>query len=290
MYEQFIDRAFRGESPQLIALVDALISRYQAEGFRLTVRQVYYQLVSRDVIPNTARAYKNLVKLLTQARLAGLIDWDGIEDRTREIVVRHTWDSPSEFLRDAARSYHVDLWQDQAERPEVWVEKDALAGVFEPICHEWDVPLLSCRGYSSISALYEAAQRAGQRAKAGQSTLVLHFGDHDPSGLDMTRDIEARLFQLNRGRAVRVERIALNPDQIEHYGPPPNPAKTTDSRYEDYRHQHGDESWELDALEPRVLQRLAAESIESTVTDASMLEERRREEHEVQGRLAELRV
>jgi len=154
-----------------------------------------------------------------------------------------------------ARQFRIDKWATQPRRIEVWIEKDALVGVIEGVCTELDVPYFSCRGYTSQSEMWVGAQRlAAHWRKAKQNPLILHFGDHDPSGIDMTRDIQARLQEFSFGTAghpLELRRLALNMDQVELYGPPPNPAKLTDSRCEAYMEEHGNESWELDALEPR---------------------------------------
>lgn len=162
-------------------------------------------------------------------------------------------------MRSAASSFSIDKWADQDYRPEVWIEKDALVGVIEDVCTALDINYFSCRGYTSQSEMWAAGQRLQRYDGAGQLPVVINLGDHDPSGIDMTRDIEDRL-ELFTGHA-EVARIALNMAQIETYNPPPNPAKLTDSRAEGYVARYGPSSWELDALEPTVI----AETIERTI-------------------------
>ncbi|MBA7684473.1 hypothetical protein ES703_92869 [subsurface metagenome] len=228
-----------------------IIQEYQAQGYSLTLRQLYYQFVARGLIPNTERDYKRMGNIISDARRAGMIDWDAIEDRTRFIRTIASWDDPREILDSARDSYHRDLWKTQDKRFEVWIEKDALIGVIEPICKELDLPHFSCRGYVSDSEMWQAAMRLLRHVRNGQDVIVLHLGDHDPSGIDMTRDITDRLnlFSFFKG-GIEVRRIALTMEQIEEVNPPPNPAKVTDSRYEKYSAEFGEESWELDALEP----------------------------------------
>jgi hypothetical protein len=151
----------------------------------------------------------------------------------------------------------------QDSRVEVWIEKEALAGVFARICDQYDVAFFCCRGYPSISEMYVSAQRLND---VDQTTHILHFGDHDPSGIDMTRDIEDRLATLGC-MDFTVTRVALNMDQVEQYDPPPNPAKATDARFEDYQRKFGDKCWELDALEPSVLADLCKEHIAEHIND-----------------------
>jgi hypothetical protein len=140
-----------------------------------------------------------------------------------------------------------------------WVEKDALVGVISNVCNRLDVPYFACRGYTSQSEMWAAAQRLMRYRELGQTPVILHLGDHDPSGIDMTRDIIDRLELFSGG--IEVERLALNWDQIEEHNPPPNPAKLTDSRAEAYVAQYGLESWELDALDPATIAGLVEDAV-----------------------------
>lgn len=248
----------------VIKRVNEIVEEYRAQGFTLTLRQVYYQFVSRGWIDNKMKEYKRLGVIIGDGRMAGEIDWTALEDRTREMGGNSHWNSPQDIINSCAHSYKIDKWQDQKYRPEVWVEKDALEGVIGTVCRRLDIPFFSCRGYASLTSIWDSAQRLRKFLEAGQEPVILHMGDHDPSGLDMTRDINERLNtflaqdRYDRGvtknaGTIIVKRIALNMDQVKRYNPPPNPAKTTDMRYAKYEKEFGDESWELDALEPSVL-------------------------------------
>lgn len=261
MREFFQEFNFHGKSLMMIEQANAIISEYQAEGLTLTLRQLYYQFVSRDLLPNNQRSYDNLGRTISNARIAGLVDWEAIEDRTRFLRGRTNWESPAHMIRSRARSYSIDMWSNQTTRLEVWIEKDALVGVIERVCWDNDVNYFACRGYVSQSELYEAGKRIARYREEGQETVVIHMGDHDPSGIDMTRDNQERLCMFS-GDFVEVRRIALNFDQVKQYAPPPNPAKMTDSRVGSYISNFGHSSWELDALEPRVLQALAQDTID----------------------------
>jgi hypothetical protein len=247
----YVARKFATATLAVIKQANDIISEYVAQGYDLTLRQLYYQFVSRDFLANRQSEYKRLGSVINDARLAGLIDWDHITDRTRELRSLSHWDNPAEIVDAIAKQFRVDKWAEQPYRVEVWIEKDALVGVFERVCRELDLGLFSCRGYTSQSEMWAAAQRLRSYAKAKQKVVVLHFGDHDPSGIDMSRDIADRLTLF--GAAVDVRRLALTMAQVRQYGPPPNPAKETDSRFAGYLEEYGSESWELDALEPDVL-------------------------------------
>lgn len=259
----YMEQAFSAETRRIIAKANEIIADYASQGYDLTLRQLYYQLVARDLIPNQEKSYKRLGTIINDARLCGEIDWNAIVDRTRFVRGVNTWEHPREILDACGRSFTVDKWEGQPKRVEVWVEKDALVGVFGRVCGEWQLPLFSCRGYRSQSEMWASAQRLASIIRGGQEVDILHFGDHDPSGLDMSRDIQDRLLLF--GAEVVFHRIALNMDQVEEHQPPPNPAKVTDSRYEHYRDTFGEESWELDALPPQTLSALVTDFVRANV-------------------------
>lgn len=274
----YIEKNFTKKTLTTINAAMGIIEEYREQGFSLTLRQLYYQFVARDLIPNKQREYNRLGTIINDARLAGYIDWNAIEDRTRSLRSLSHWEHPSEIIRGSANQYRINMWKDQEHHVEVWIEKDALVGVIEQVCREWDVPYFSCRGYVSQSEMWSAATRLGQAYYVDdRKPVVIHLGDHDPSGIDMTRDINARLNELATEPEYRdyvhvdwetvidVKRIALNMEQIRALSPPPNPAKVTDSRYEGYRDIHGEQSWELDALEPRYLSNLIRETIQQYI-------------------------
>jgi hypothetical protein len=211
------------------------------------------------------------------ARQAGLIDWDAIEDRTRNLQSFDAWSDPGEFLTTVADSYREDPWTNQAYRPEVWIEKDALLGVIEGVCGRWRVPYFACRGNNSQSEQYAAGKRFAEHVDLGFIPIVLHLGDHDPNGLDMTRDNRDRLGMF-AGIEIEVRRLALNIDQVRQYRPPPNFAKETDTRFAAYEREFGSQCWELDALDPDVISGLVDREIRSLVDmeiwNASMARER----------------
>lgn len=248
---EYLEKNFQPSTLRLIEQANDIVAEFDGKGFDLTLRQLYYQMVSRDIIENTQRSYKRLGSILNDARLAGLMDWDAIEDRTRNLQTLTHWESVPQIVSAMSRNFRYDKWATQGFRPEVWVEKDALAGVVARACDALDVPYFACRGYTSQSEMWRAAMRLEGYLDNDQIPIIFHLGDHDPSGVDMTRDIIDRLEMFMGG--VEVERLALNWNQIEQYTPPPNPAKITDSRSSAYITQFGRSSWELDALEPQVI-------------------------------------
>lgn len=259
MKESFVEKRFNSSSIIIIDQANKIIEEYSKQGYSLTLRQLYYQFVSRDLIPNTQKSYRRLGSIINDARLCGFIDWKYISDLTRSIRRLSIWNNPADIIDSAIYSYRIDKWKYSPNYVEVWVEKDALIEIIEKASNVYQVPCFSCRGYVSQSAMYNASKRFVIKNRYGINCILLHLGDHDPSGIDMTRDIQERLNTFDA--VVKVERIALNSNQIKSYKPPPNPAKITDSRYHQYRKEHGSESWELDALDPSILNELITKYI-----------------------------
>lgn len=276
MKETFVEKRFSPESVHQITVINVILDEYEAEGYRLTLRQLYYQMVSRGYIENSLQSYKRIGNIVSDARLAGLIDWDMIEDRGRVAQFPSHWDDPAQIVDAAARQFAIDKWEGQDNYIEVMVEKDALSGVLLPVCHRLDIGFTANRGYSSSSAMYEAGNRMAKRLDEGKTVYVLYLGDHDPSGIDMTRDVLERLCMFSEGD-IEVVRLALNLDQVEVLHPPENPAKETDSRAQVYIARFGSSSWELDAVGPRELDRLVTSAVEALRDDALWNEAVKRE-------------
>jgi hypothetical protein len=263
---RYIDKRMGAKRLAVIAQANKIINEYASKGFSLTLRQLYYQFVARDLIANNQKEYALLGSIVNDGRLLGLIDWNAIIDRTRNIRSVAHWDDPADIVNAIAHQFRLDKWATQPYRPEIWIEKDAIAGVVEDVCIELDVPYFSCRGYTSQSEMWAGAMRLRNYVKGGQTPIIFHFGDHDPSGKDMSRDITERMELFMGG--VEFERLALNMDQIDQYQPPPNFAKITDSRANAYIAEFGNESWELDALEPEVIVELIRAAVLNIRDDA----------------------
>ncbi len=274
MKELFVTKVFGADAQAIIDKANGILAEYAGQGYTLTLRQLYYQLVSRGYIANNIKSYKRIGSIISDGRLAGLIDWDHIEDREREVVKPPSWESPGELLEAAAAQFRIDKWENQPSYLEVMVEKTALEGILRPVCRQEQMAFTANKGYSSSSAMYEAAARLRTQLEAGKEVHVLYLGDHDPSGIDMTRDVRDRLtmfmgnvdadcYEDDDGKKVIagffVDRLALNMAQVEEMRPPENPAKITDSRAKSYIAEFGRSSWELDAIEPRELSQLVTD-------------------------------
>ncbi|MGH9917720.1 MAG: hypothetical protein ACRD6W_02425 [Nitrososphaerales archaeon] len=257
--------------------------------YRLTVRQIYYRLISPpyQLFPNTATNYKTFDKILTKARERKEVDWRKIEDRARSILggEKNVFDSPEGYVdwlfRELnERYYDKSYWDDQPKHVEVWVEKDALSTLFERAVKQFRIVVFPSRGYSSYTKVMEALERFPE----GKDVVILHFGDHDPSGLDMSRDLNCRLdgySHTNDGELV-VKRIALTIEQVRELALPPNPTKKADSRAREYSVKYGDECWELDAVPPDTLAQWVRDAVEEEIDgdEWQVAEERVKEERE----------
>jgi hypothetical protein len=259
--ELFINWKPHAATLTVVEQANTIIDEYLGQGFKLILRQLFYQHVARGLLENTFNNYKRLGIIIRNARDGGLIDWDAIEDRTREVNTHAFWNNPAGIISSAAESYRENLWAGQRYRPEVWIEKDALIGVIEGVCTELRVPYFAHRGNNSQTLQYQAGKRFARYLNQGLIPLVFHLADHDPNGIDMTRDNTERL-KLYARVEIEVRRIALNMDQVRRYNPPPSFVKEGDTRTAGYRDRFGtDECWELDALSPTVISDLIRHEI-----------------------------
>ena len=257
MKEQFRSIKFQKKNLNLLEKIKQILKEYDEKGIKVTLRQLYYQLVARGLISNNIKDYAKLSGLLTNARYTGLIDWEAIEDRTRTPSLPSTFADTEHLIDVACRSYQLDRWKEQNHYIELWTEKDAISSVIAPITEKYQVAMCVNRGYSSASAMYDSFKRLRNPNK---KNIILYLGDYDASGLDMIRDIKERLEEFGVDD-LEVLPIALTKEQIEKYSPPPNPAKITDPRAKWYIEKYGNQSWEVDALRPEVLQELIENSI-----------------------------
>lgn len=261
MKERFENWNPKPESLDRLKQITEVLTKYDEMDIRLTLRQLYYQLVSQNIIPNKTREYKNLGALLGKARMAGLVDWSSIEDRARTPKKAADWSSIKSIAEIAAEQFRLPRWDDQPKYVELWCEKDALSSVLEPITRDLHVTLMINRGYSSLSAMYDSSKRFLEASERGQELTLLYLGDLDPSGEDMVRDIRNRLNILGVDE-LEVRKIAVNAEQVEEYKLEPNPAKLTDSRSEGFIAEHGESSYEVDAIPPESLMEIVRQEIE----------------------------
>ena len=250
----------------IVQAVNVILAEYN---FPLTLRQIYYRLVSSNLIPNKLSAYKQLSKTLVKARENSEVDDTKIEDRARQVLkAPQCYEDPEEYVdcvkrwfKESGLDYKADLWADQDTFVEVWVEKDALSRLIEQAAKPYRVTVCPSRGYSSYTYIKRMAID-DRLSDIDKPIIILDFGDHDPSGLQMTEDLERRLVNYGEGLDIEVKRIALTIKQVKQYKLIPNPTKLADPRSQAYVAQYGDECWELDAIEPRELQRLVKDAIE----------------------------
>ncbi len=244
------------------------------ENHPMTVRQVYYQLVSRQVIENSRSAYQSVSNILVDARKDGTIPWDWIEDRLRRPRTVSMWDGLPEFAETVKRAYRRDVWAAQPAYIECWLEKDALSGIFENVLDPYGVTLNVGRGYDGWDSIHNAALRY----EARDDVSVLYFGDFDPSGEDMVRSLEKRIrfFDCHP----EILKCALTKDDVKRYSLPPDVTKATDTRQSAFVEKYGDIAVELDALPLNVLRGRILSEVESRMDLKALSEVKRLEKRE----------
>jgi hypothetical protein len=288
-FEDGTVRVWDADKAEVVQHIVDIVDEMQQDNYVITLRQLHYQLVKSNWIVNHISAYKKLGDILDDCRYAGVIDWDAIEDRGRVPHLQYSVDSIAEALQDTVDSYKRNRQEKQRVNVELWTEKDALSGILQRVTNKYHIRLVVNKGYSSSSAMYRSYKRILRSAGEQQKTTILYLGDHDPSGLDMVRDIRERLtFMMKNGRFnlqgdyFSVNHIGLTMSQIRQYDLPPNPAKMTDARAEKYIEQFGRECWEVDALNPRTLVALVEKHIRAAINtrlfDEVVAEENRERE------------
>jgi hypothetical protein len=251
-----------------------IVSEYE-DGV-LTIRGLHYKLVSRGMT-NTMRHYKRVVTAMIQARREGVISYESFSDHDRVLIgetkfevtsVESELASSKRTIEYWMKNYWKNRWENQYYYPEIFIEKKALQGVFEPICNKWDISLSPCKGYPSLTFLNDAATRFLDAQDQGKSPIILYFGDYDPSGEDIPRSIEQNL-RNDFGVDITLRRIALMEDQVKEWNLPPAPTKVGDSRTAAW---DGLGQVELDAVEPKKIQSLCNEAIED-IFDSDLYED-----------------
>jgi Protein of unknown function C-terminus (DUF2399). len=269
-------------SKQLLGQVQEVIESYD---FALTLRQIYYQLVAKQVIPNQQKYYMKLSRLCVIGRDEGILREDAFADRLRQVDKPDSYIDLSDYMEVVKGAYRKDLWANQDSYIEIWTEKDALRSVLTQITYAYDVNLMVVRGQVSRTAIYESYERFSE--KVDKYCLLFYAGDFDPSGLSIYNSLVDRIKNYGvAGEYINFERIALTPEQIEDYDLPSDPGKRTDPNYKSFVAEYGDNVVELDSLPPEVLRATVKECIEQRI-DFAKLELVQETELKEQARLQE---
>lgn len=258
---------FHGSSKEIVDKANEILTEMSQNGYTLTLRQLYYQFVRRNWLANEEKQYKRLGSLVTKAREAGVMDWYAIEDRGRSCYGPQIDENAASVVRGIESQLQMDFWARQDHYLEVWVEKQALESVLARPCRRLRVNHMACKGYLSASEAWRAGLRFKDAANAGKHCTLIHLADHDPSGLNMTDDNRDRVRLFAETNNVEIRRIALTIEQIKQYECPPNPAKETDSRAGKYVKEFGPSSWELDALQPSVIEGLIEDTVREYIDE-----------------------
>lgn len=196
MKQKFRDARLSKDNWEKLYLINQIVDDYKSQGYKLTLRQLYYQLVTQNIITNKDTEYKKIGKILTEGRMAGIVDWDIIEDRVRKPTKPYYCLDIADALKDTLKSYRRDRMEAQNNYIEVWVEKDALSGVLKRVTEKYGINILVNKGYSSVTAMFDSYNRFQRNILEGKICHILYLGDHDPSGQDMIRDIWQRLSEF----------------------------------------------------------------------------------------------
>jgi predicted component of type VI protein secretion system len=271
-------RKYQKRTQEILRHVSEILNQYKGASF--TVRQLYYQLVSKGIIANTISSYKRLSRILSNARKEGVIPFEAIVDRTRTPIKAPSWDGLKSYLKGMKQKYKKSKWKNQKHYVEVWLEKDALRNIVESVTQFYDVYLIIGRGYPSLTLLYEAAERF---KKIKKPIWILYLGDHDPSGLDIHRSIKENLirhFGIKR-KNLHLRKVAITLRQIKKFKLPPSPTKSTDLRTKKFLQKYGNSCVELDALPREVLEEELKKNIEKLLNNKKFKKRLKVEEKEV---------
>ena len=272
-----------------IAAIKEAIKRILADDHPQSVRQLFYQLVARQVIEKTEKDYQHVViRLLTEMRLSGAVPFSWIVNSSRITHETQTFDSIADAVADTARFYRRSALRESDVYIEIWIEKEALAGIVYGAASDYDVPVIVSKGMPSLTQLHGSFQNIYRAAESGKESFLYQFGDHDPTGALIPKVIEDRIrwfCERNDCPMPTVERYALTQGQIEEYDLPTRPTKRDGNPH---AANFVGNSVELDALPSRVLRELVLDCIEGHISpsDVAVLREAEESERELLQRWA----
>lgn len=268
-----------------LEILDAAKEVLEASKSPMTVRQTYYQLVTKHIIENSKPSYSKVSRILGDGRIEGDIAWGLIEDRVRIPKTVNTWDNLPDFFETVKQAYRKNLWLKQGSYVEVEVEKDALSGIFYDTLNPYGVTLQVSRGYDSLTSMKNMADRLIAKQQEGKECFVLSFGDFDPSGEDIFRNMQEGLQKF--GAIVTCKRCAILSEDIASYNLPPDIAKQTDKRCSTFVDKNGEDTVELDALPLDVLTQRIKDEVEACL-DIDLFNEAKEEEAEEVNKLQDV--
>jgi hypothetical protein len=275
--------ASRAELERLDAALVELVATHSP----ITVRGAFYQAVGRGLVPkDETKGYRLVQRRLLKLRESGEIPYGWITDGSRTVYGHIRYRSADEFARTVKIRYRQDYWADAEEYVEIWIEKEALAGVVMPVVvNEFGLDLYVTRGFASVTYLQEAAEHI---ALEDRPVYVYLFTDYDPAGVNIADKVEEELLDRTGWVDVHVERVAITPEQISYHNLPTRPTKRSKRKgLTRYEASHGAVSVELDAMPPNVLREMVRERIERHM-DPWHLQQMRMVEREEREGLARL--
>lgn len=268
---------FTAAIENLLCAVDGILNQYTQP---ITVRQMFYRLVAAQLIENSGQQYARVSRVLTKARKIGRISADAFVDRTRRVYELSTWSGLRDFFETVRNAYRRDHWAAQPEYVEVWLEKEALGALFQPVCQEQRVPLCITKGRPSFSYMHETQRRLISRCVARPITL-LYFGDFDPTGEAIPENIESEWLAPLRAEGISVclVKVCLTPDQADKY--PQAFCKESDPNTPRFVARYGDIAVELDAVPPDELEAMVKKVIMSHTNRRALVGSMRQEQDDL---------
>ncbi|MHB8522190.1 MAG: hypothetical protein ACYDH9_15725 [Limisphaerales bacterium] len=257
LYETNPVKRTRRTSGQMQDVLREIQTILNGEDGQITIRHLFYRLVGLRVIEKTEQAYKGLCSHLSKWRRSEAIPWSAFSDSTRWHIQNNTFDGVQDALKNTVENYRRNLWDTQPFYLEVWVEKDAIAGIVSDTANTFGVPVFVARGFASLSSLYSAANTFRQATDAGKTAVIYHLGDYDPSGF-AAGDSMLRAFRDDFKVDLQFIRAAVTKEQIEEMNLPTRPVKTSDSRAAKWQ---GGECVELDTMPPGEIRALVESCI-----------------------------
>ena len=254
---KYVDKRFQQKSLERIEAVNSILTEYEAQGYQMTIRQLFYQMVSRKITPFDNREYDKLITLIANGRNSGYIDWGQIVDRSRDAYQVKMFDSVESALKQAAKKYYIDIWQGMPLKPVIWYEKAGLAQIIGRVAAKYNIEHMATRGENSLTWLHSVSQQS--------AIVILYLGDHDGHGVQISDGMQSKVKLYSNG-TVQFKRIAISLDQGEAINAPKIPLKDVKNLSFDYAQRFGCKyGYEIDAFSPVQLSQLIEDEVEKFI-------------------------
>ena len=254
----------------ILAQIKTILDEYRAE-LPLTARQIFYRLVGAYSYPKNENAYERLTNMLVRARRSGRVPFESIRDDGASVLGCTHYEGEEDFyehLRKLGENWEKNKLTNQGMDVRIYCEAAGMMPQIARVSHRYSVPVYSCSGFDSLTSKYDLTQDVSRAfTYKGRRTVVLHLGDHDPSGESMFSDglvedvhafVGSIISHKDPSDVVMFKRIALTAEQAMSYRLEPAPPKKTDSRTKKWGTRP---TYQLEALPPDVLAEMVGREI-----------------------------